>query len=803
MKNRIISKIGKAGAIALVLACLFGSSSYPENRFVEENGHEYRFHNTKAELVINKTTWYLQLLGEHSNMQFEEAKAPSFLIDSAWVSLSKVESFEEISGDKAQLRIVLSNHENAVALVEKEGDFGFKIIIRCEDQNISAIKGTSRLNMVEEVYGFGEMWNGHVAQRGQSFDTWDHVGTPDECAYMPYYVSTNNYAFFLNYGGNVTFDVGQKRADELVYTAPTNQFEIILVSGKSIADVVSNFLEITGKPPVPPRWSFKPWFWLMSDPDQPEASIETLKGGHLVEMAQRLKEMNIPIGVTWFEPPWQTARTSFIPNPEFDSDLKGTIKKLSDLGVNTLAWTVPYTAPTSPNWNEAVENGYLALKKGSNTDYSDVKISKSGEVEGTYYNYIDFFNPEAFDWWKGEINKAIDLGFKGFKPDAGQTLQEDAVLYAGRSGKDVHNCYAREYNRVFFEVLSERYGTDFLMVPRAAWVGSSALTNFKWPGDLRGYFSDNGLPSTVYSSLSLAFCGIPFVSTDIGGFQDRPAPEQVWIRWAQFGAMLPGMQTLHMPWWYSDEAAAHFRFLAWFHTELTPLWTTLANEAHQTGSPVCRPLVWDYQDDIDCWRVDDEFMVGNQFLVAPIINPENNRKVYLPEGHWIDFWDNNKVYEGKQTITWEADEELGIYRYPLFVREGAIIPLEVENGVTGFGWEESVGYTTIAVWPKLEGESKFIINDSNKSVKIQCKSKKQTIEIKWDDKDNNYIFRVHLEKNLLPEDVLSKGKILPQISNINDFKASSSDGWYYDSNSRKLWIKQQQKDDSGELNLIY
>ncbi len=799
----MIQNFGKTGLIISVLICLFGFSGRQTSQLVVGNSSEYRFRNIKAELVVDKAAWHLKLIDEDGNVQFEETKAPSFLIDHEWVSLLKVERIEEMGDNKVRLYIVLSNQEKASAELEKIGEYGFKIIIRAQGQNVSAIKGFARLRMEEDVYGFGEMWNGHVAQRGQSFDLWDHVGTPDECAYMPYYVSTNNYAFFLNYGGRVSFDVGQKRADEIIYNAPTDQFDILLVSGKSIPNAVRNFLEINGLPAVPPRWTFKPWFWLMSDPDQPSAPIETLKGEHHFQIVQKLQDMNIPVGATWLEPPWQTARSSFIPNPEFCSDLKGLIKRLDDRGVKTLAWTVPYTATTSPNWEEAVKNGYLATKKGSSADYSDVKISKSGEVEGTYYNYIDFFNPEAFDWWKKEIDKAIDLGFKGFKPDAGQTLQDDAVLFEGRMGKDVRNSYAREYNRVFFEALSERYGNDFLMIPRAAWVGSSALTNFKWPGDLSGSFANNGLPSSVYSSLSLAFCGIPFVSTDIGGFVDRPSPEMVWIRWAQFGAMLPGMQTLHMPWWYSTEAADHFRFLAWFHTELTPLWMTLANEAHETAAPVCRPLVWNFQDDMDCWRVDDEFMVGNQLLVAPLINPENYRKVYLPEGRWIDFWDNEKIYEGKQTINWVSTEEAGNFSFPLFIKEGAIIPLEVENNVTGFGWKESKGYTTLAVWPELEGKSEFTLNDKNKTVRIQCDNGKSAIKITWDDKNDNYLFRIHPGKNRIPTTVLAKGKMFPHADDLLDFKSGDSDGWYYDATSGKLWIKKHRNEDSGILNIDF
>lgn len=795
MYKRSIQTLPTVCVAIAVQLCLMSFSMMQKVRLIEEDSNEFRFHNTKAKLVVDKTTCQLRLLGEDDKVRCEEAETPSFLINGGWVSLSKTERSEFLGDKKARIHIILTNGEKASMDIENTGDSGFRVTIRCEGQTVSSIKGVNRLNVEEEIYGFGEMWNGHVAQRGQSLELWDKGGTPDECAYMPYYVSTNNYTFSLDYGGRVSFDVGQKRSDQLVYTAPTDHFDFLLVSGNSISEAVGNFLTVKGKPPVPPRWSFKPWFWLMSDPDQPEADISTLKGEHFPEMVQRIKKMNIPVGVTWFEPPWQDARTSFIPDTEFSSDLKGLIKQLSDLGVRTLAWTVPYTSPTAANWEEAIKNGYLANKKGSNVDYRDVIVSKSGEVEGTYYNYIDFFNPDAFNWWKKEINKAIDLGFKGFKPDAGQSLKEDAVLYGGRMGKDVHNSYAREYNRVFYESLRERYGNDFLMVPRAAWVGSSALTNFKWPGDLRGSFANNGLPSTVYSSLSLAFCGIPFVSTDIGGFQDRPSPELVWIRWAQFGAMLPGMQTLHMPWWYSKEAVDHFRFLAWFHTELTPLWMTLANEAHETGAPVCRPLVWNFQDDMDCWRIGDEFMVGEQLLVAPIINQENNRQVYLPEGSWIDFWRNDKYYEGKQTIEWLG----GDYSFPLFIRQGAIIPLEVENDVTGFGWKESKGYTTLAIWPKMENKSDFILNDGEKTLTIQCETNKGSIKIAWDKKNGNNIFRIHIDKNLLLKNIIANGQLLQKIENAEDFKLSNSNSWYFDDISRKLWIKETSNMNSGIL----
>jgi alpha-D-xyloside xylohydrolase len=330
------------------------------------------------------------------------------------------------------------------------------------------------------------------------------------------------------------------------------------------------------------------------------------------------------------------------------------------------------------------------------------------------------------------------------------------------------------------------------MVPRAAWIGSSAYTNSKWPGDLSGSFANNGLPSSVHSTLSLAFSGMPFVSTDIGGFANRPVPENVWIRWAQFGAFLPGMQTLHMPWWFSQRAIDHFRYLAWLHTELTPYWMTLANIAHETGAPICRPMIWNYPEDMDCWRADDQFTVGEYILVAPFMNPDNHRNVYLPEGTWHEFRDDSIVHTGPKKLSWfKGYGEKGLYFFPLYIKAGAVLPMEVVNDVTGFGWQGSEKYVTLAVWPEFASENEFNLRDiENVLIKTNWKKESQ-INISWSESAMDYIFRIHLSKEFIPESV-SSGKVkLKLISDKNGFEQTDMDSWYYDKLSQKLWVRKK------------
>ena len=220
--------------------------------FLKDTKGEYIFSNKKSKLVINKETCKLGLTGEDGILRCIEGAAPAFLVNDQWITLSRAGRLISNNEERAILQASLSDGSDASVEVISLSEFGFKIIVRAGENDISAIRGIIALKPVEEIYGFGEMWNGHVAQRGQSFDIWDKAGTPDECSYMPYFVSTNNYAFFLNYGGRVSFDVGQSNADELVYQAPAKFFDITLVSGNSIATSVQNFLAITGMPAKPP-----------------------------------------------------------------------------------------------------------------------------------------------------------------------------------------------------------------------------------------------------------------------------------------------------------------------------------------------------------------------------------------------------------------------------------------------------------------------------------------------------------------------------------------------------------------------
>ncbi|RLD86595.1 MAG: hypothetical protein DRJ07_00395 [Bacteroidetes bacterium] len=794
MKHRIIQ---------IMLYLLISITLSAKNKLQENE--KIVFQNEDVTFYLSEQPFKIIVRSLDDKIIFSSSETPSFEIDEKWIAVEKVVSINNPSKDRVEAVLGLTNGTSAKLEINQSSPAFFHIEISTDEKNVTAVKGVNTLNPVEEIYGFGETWNGSVAQRGKSIDIWDVGGTPDECAYIPYYVSTQNYAFWLEYGGLVKFDVGKSNATEIRWESSDSKIIFNLFIGSSVAESIQGFIKNTAGTLVkPPRWAYKPWAWLMHDPDKPGADISTLKGNHLIDMVNKLKEMDIPVGVTWTEPPWQTERTSFIPNKEFDSDLKGTIRKLNEMGVKTLAWTVPYTLEKSPNWQEAYDNNYLVGMPANKRKNGEIKITHSGETRGRNYNYIDFTNPDAVKWWQSEIEKALDLGFVGFKLDDGQGLQKDAILYDNKPGADLHNSYAYYYNKAFYDVLKKRLGDDFLMIPRAAFTGSGSVTNFKWPGDLSVDFGKNGLSSSVFSTISASLSGLPFLSTDIGGFDWLPASEEVWLRWAQFGAMIPGMQTLNMPWWYSEKAQQHYRYLSWLHTDMIPYWQSLGNMAVETGTPICRHLIWDYQDDVETWRIDDEFTVGENILVAPIIEHNYSRKVYLPEGKWYDFWDDSNSYEGKKWIKYNKGWLDNNFKFPLYIREGAIIPLAVQNEVSGFGWKESADYITMAIWPKHDGESSFTLYDLENPIQFKVSNNNKNIVIKWGNSKKDYLLRIHTDENSSPLKILcgSKEKQLTLFTTLDDFLNSKKDGAVYLEKKNKIIIRKNSTENSGLVKIL-
>jgi len=229
---------------------------------------------------------------------------------------------------------------------------------------------------------------------------------------------------------------------------------------------------------------------------------------------------------------------------------------------------------------------------------------------------------------------------------------------------------------------------------------------------------------------------------------------------------------------------------------------SLANEAHETGAPICRPLVWTFQDDTDSWRVDNEYTLGESFLVAPVITPENEREVYLPPGVWYDFWNDSKSIQGPDKLNWKGD----LWHFPLYIKEGAIIPMEVSKEVTGFGWSESADYITVSIWPSISEKSQFRLYDRKEPVMFNVQmGENEDILIKWSQSAEDYLFRVHWKSdNSIKEITAGKGEkriSLSKAENLLSFRKNKEDEWFLNETDNKLWIRKSADEYSGEIRI--
>lgn len=542
----------------------------------------------------------------------------------------------------------------------------------------------------EEFLGFGERYNS-VAQRGNNVPLWSEEGSfgpgpgeplasalptapgtemlqafPSGPLYtyypVPFALSTRGYGLLLDTGAYGEFRLATDLPDAVAFAVEDDRFGLRIFDGPSPLDVIERFTAATGRPRVPPSWAFTPWISRTGGHDQAVTR----------EQARRFRELDIPDGVIGIEP-WGSAfsgvnRTGF---PNLDT----VIAELHAHGYKALAYLVPYVQEGSLHYQEGVDLGAFA-KNASGEPYLFWYLG------GTVAE-IDFTNPAAAAFFRSMVKTIPALGFDGFMNDFGEYTPPDARFADGSTGREIHNRYPYLYDLEVTRAMREARGDDFVVFARAGWTGSAAQETVTWAGDQNTTWERlDGLASIVPASLSVGISGAPFHTSDIGGYHDfyNGGPgKELYLRWAEQAALSPVMR-LHggaplnteknEPWHYDDETVAVYGRLARLHTSLFPYLEAAASDAVARGWPVMRALYLHYPRDPESLRQDEEYLLGRDLLVAPVLTPgATSWSAYLPPGKWIDFWTGTE-HEGGGTVTVPAPLD----RIPVFVRAGAILP---------------------------------------------------------------------------------------------------------------------------------
>lgn len=514
----------------------------------------------------------------------------------------------------------------------------------------------------EKLFGCGESFT-RLNKRGQRvvLCTTDALGVQSEEMYkpVPFFLSSRGYGMFVHTTAPLTCDFGRLHDAATTLFLGDESLDLFVFLGDP-KEVLSEYTALTGRSPVPPLWSFGLWMSRMTYKSEEEVR----------EVAGRLRSDRIPCDVIhidtgWFETDWQC--DYHFSSTRFD-DPKKMMADLRQLGFRISLWQLPYFAPGNPRHQEAIEKGFVVRRS-------------SGEGLPTEDAVLDFSNPEAVLWYQGLLAELLKMGTAAIKADFGEAAPWHGSYASGRSGFHEHNLYPLRYNKAVAEITRSIHGEDIIWA-RSAWAGSQRYP-VHWGGDAEN--TNAAMAASLRGGLSLGLCGFSFWSHDIGGFV-RHTPEELYRRWLPFG-MLTSHSRCHggtpkEPWNYSESFVEIFRKSAELKYRLMPYIYAQAKDCSNRGLPMLRALFLEYPDDPASWLVEDQYLFGSDLLVAPLFEETASRRVYLPPGKWIDYY-NGAVYPGSQWHRITAGEIPVV----LLVRDGAAVPhVAVAQSTGGIDW---------------------------------------------------------------------------------------------------------------------
>ncbi|WP_405666802.1 alpha-xylosidase [Streptomyces sp. NBC_01166] len=549
------------------------------------------------------------------------------------------------------------------------------------------------LEVGENVYGLGERFTPYV-KNGQTVDIWQaDGGTSSELAYknIPFYLSSRGYGVFVNHPGKVSFEIGSESVGQVQFSVEDQSLEYYVVAGPTPKDVLSRYTALTGRPALPPAWSFGLWLTTSFCTSYDEETVTSFVDG----MAER----GIPLSVFHFDCFWMREYqwSDFLWDPEVFPDPEGMLARLKERGLRISMWINPYIAQKSALFAEGAEHGYLVRR--ANGDIWQWDLWQPGMA------LVDFTNPGARAWYNDKLRLLLDQGVDCFKTDFGERIPTDVVWHDGSDPERMHNYYAQIYNRTVFELLEKERGAgEAVLFARSATAGGQQFP-VHWGGDCFASFT--AMAESLRGGLSLSLSGFGFWSHDIGGFEGTPDPA-VFKRWLAFGLLsshsrLHGNVSYRVPWEFGEEAVDVARKFTLLKHRLMPYLYGVAAEAHRTGVPMMRPMLAEFPGDPASRTLDRQYMLGPDLLVAPVFTEDGEVEYYVPEGTWTSLLTGERV----TGPAWRHETH-GFDSLPLLVRDGAVLPWGADDQRPDGDWLDGL---TLRVFGSGPGESTVTVPD--------------------------------------------------------------------------------------------
>jgi alpha-D-xyloside xylohydrolase len=513
-------------------------------------------------------------------------------------------------------------------------------------------------------------------KNGQSVDMWNEDGgTSSEQAYknVPFYLTNHGYGVFVSNPGRVSFEVGSEAVSRVQFSVEGHSLEYFVIYGPSPKEILEKYTALTGRPALPPAWSFGLWLSTSFTTAYDEQTVM----GFIRGMAER----DLPMSVFHFDSFWMREFNwcDFAWDPRTFPDPRGMLARLKADGLHISLWINPYIAQRSPLFEEGRAGGYLL--KRPNGDVWQWDLWQPG------MGLVDFTNPEACSWYAGKLDALLDMGVDCFKSDFGERIPTDVAYFDGSDPERMHNYYTYLYNQTVFELLEKRRGKGQAVVfARSATAGTQRFP-VHWGGDCTSTFES--MAESLRGGLSLGLSGFGFWSHDIGGFEGTPSTS-VFKRWIAFGLLsshsrLHANESYRVPWLFDDEAVDVMRSFTKLKIRLMPYLYGAALEAHERGIPMMRAMCLEFPDDPGCAYLDRQYMLGDRLLVAPVFSESGAVTYYVPAGRWTHFL-SGAIVEGPGWRT----ERHPYSSLPLLVRPNSVIPIGASEARADYDYPEGV-----------------------------------------------------------------------------------------------------------------
>jgi alpha-glucosidase (family GH31 glycosyl hydrolase) len=520
---------------------------------------------------------------------------------------------------------------------------------------------------------------------GEPGHNWSYVAVP--LVYTP--TGLGLYADTV-FDTKFNFNAAGSAFDLRIANTPVTLYFLSVPNPKAILE---QYTALTGRPENPPLWTFGPW-------------ITALQGRDAVlEEAQRIRTEGIPASALWVfdeldEPNnlgWPFWFSSYYGDPRAFNDI------LHAQGYKVLGYVHPYLRermlpyPTpSPTYARAVAEKLLVTGIDG--------LPHGPMFEPVRTGNLDFTNPRTVDWWQEMLTHAArDQAWDGWMEDFGEYVDDSDHLAAG-DGTSLSELYPLLYHKITSRIVLA-LNPNIVSFARSGFVGTQQFPML-WGGDQsHDWKRDTGLPSVITAGITAGMSAYSTWGPDIisDGY-DR----ELWLRWAEFGALTPVMRD--HPWsrprfsvdlWHDPGTIALFRRYAILHTSLLPYFATYAAEAHRTGVPILRHLVLEYPDDPRAATAEYQYLLGESLLVAPVIEQGAvTRKLYLPKGDWLNYWTGDHLTGGTDVTVAAPLEQI-----PLFVRAGSILPFKPEMETATLNWGDPNLLAGSLVWRAYPGNA--------------------------------------------------------------------------------------------------